>query len=356
MGQSSKQKVMVGLLSLVISGCGGGAGASGPKGEASGTPVKLQGAGASFPAPIYIQWFKNYRTAHPSVTIDYQSVGSGQGVKSFIDGTVDFGASDAAMSEEEVSKVPQGVVMIPMTAGSIAIAYNLEGVKDLKLSREAYSGIFLGKITKWDDPAIAKTNPGVKLPATPINVIVRMDSSGTTFVFTKHLSAISPEFAQSPGTNKMPNWPAAPTKSKGNEGVSSSLTTTPGSIGYIESAYAKKLNVALLENKSGEFVGPTAAAGAAALESAEMPSDLLAWLPDPEGKTSYPIVTYTWLLCYQKNADPKKADTIKEVIKYCLTTGQESSDSLGYIPIPKKTVDKILPAIDKIGYQAKAAE
>ncbi len=350
------QLVVASVACALLVGCGQKNG--GAQGQAAAGPaVKLQGAGASFPAVIYMQWFKNYKTAHPNTTIDYQSVGSGQGVKSFIDGTVDFGASDAAMNEDEVKQVPKdkGVVMIPMTAGSIAIAYNLEGVKDLKLSREAYSGIFLGKIKQWDDPAIAKTNPGAKLPSIPINVIVRMDSSGTTFVFTKHLSAINPEFAQGPGTNKMPNWPTG-TKSKGNEGVSASLTTTPGSIGYIEAAYAKKLNIAQLENKAGQYVTPTAAACEAALDSGEMPADLVAWVSDPDGKDAYPIVTYTWLLCYERYPDKTKADALKDVVKYCLTTGQESSDAMGYIPIPPKTVDKIMPALQKIGVETKAAE
>ncbi|MBF0558078.1 MAG: phosphate ABC transporter substrate-binding protein PstS, partial [Nitrospirae bacterium] len=169
--------------------------------------IKLQGAGASFPAPIYLKWFKAYSGSHRDVQIDYQSVGSGSGVKSVIDKTVDFGASDAAMTKEEMSKVDVGVQLLPLTAGSIVLAYNIEGVKELKLPRTVYPGIFLGKIKKWNDPLIAKANPGVKLPDAPINVVVRADSSGTTYVFTNHLSAISKDFAQSPGVNKMPNWP-----------------------------------------------------------------------------------------------------------------------------------------------------
>jgi ABC-type phosphate transport system substrate-binding protein len=200
--------------------------------------VKLNGAGASFPAPLYLKWFKNYNAAHPQVQIDYQSVGSGSGVKDVIDKTVDFGASDAAMTPQEIAKVEGGVQLLPMTAGSIVLAYNVEGVESLRLSRAAYAAIFLGKITRWDDPAIAATNPGVKLPASEINVVVRADSSGTSFVFSKHLSAISAEFAKSPGANKMPNWPVG-TRAKGNEGVAASLATTPGSIGYIEYGYAK---------------------------------------------------------------------------------------------------------------------
>src|SRR5271157_5147489 len=186
----------LGLAALLISAVAFNA-CSGNKGNS----VKLQGAGASFPAPLYLKWFKNYSTANPSVQVDYQSVGSGSGVKSFMDRTVDFAASDAAMKPEDIAKVEGGVQLLPMTAGSIVLAYNLPDVPNLRLSREDYTGIFLGKITKWNDPAIVKANPDATLPNAPINVIVRADGSGTTFVFTKHLAAISPEFAKNVGVN-----------------------------------------------------------------------------------------------------------------------------------------------------------
>src|SRR5262245_48689746 len=223
--------MMLVVASCICAGCSSGGSTGGVKVE--GEKVKLQGAGASFPAPLYAKWFKDYKTTNKGVLIDYQSVGSGQGVKSFIDGTVDFGASDAAMTADEIAKVNEGVVLLPLTAGTIVLAYNLEGVKDLKLSRDAYSGIFLGKITKWNDEAIRKTNPGANLPDKNVNVVVRSDSSGTTFVFSQHLSAISPEFAKSPGTNKLPSWPVG-TKSNGNEGETDSIKTTPGYIRYLQ--------------------------------------------------------------------------------------------------------------------------
>ncbi len=278
------------LSVLMLASCGG----------PSGNMVKLQGAGASFPAPLYSKWFKDYGAAHPNVQIDYQSVGSGSGIKSFTDKTVDFGASDAAMSPEEIARIDAGVQLLPMTAGGIVLTYNLEGVTDLKLSRQAYAGIFLGTVKQWNDPLIAKANPGLKLPAKPVNVVVRADSSGTTFVFTKHLSTISPEFAKSPGVNKMPNWPVG-TRSKGNEGVTAAIKTTPGSIGYIEYGYAvnQKMPMAKLENKSGEFIAPTAASCQAALVVDQVPDDLIIWASDPAAKDAYPIVTYTWLLCYK---------------------------------------------------------
>ena len=208
------------------------------EGNAKGGSVMLTGAGASFPAPLYNKWFKIYDTVHPDAKIDYQSVGSGAGVKAIIDKTVDFGASDAAMTPEEMAKVDAGVQLLPMTAGSIVLAYNLPGVDNLKLTREAYAGVFLGKIKKWTDKAIADANPGAKLPDRDINVVVRADGSGTTYVFTKHLSAISEDFAKSPGVNKQPNWPVG-TKAKGNEGVAGSIMSTPGSIGYLEYGYVK---------------------------------------------------------------------------------------------------------------------
>jgi phosphate transport system substrate-binding protein len=329
---------------MIVCGCGSKSG------------VKLQGAGASFPAPLYLKWFKDYRSGRPDVTVDYQSTGSGQGVKSMIDGTVDFGASDAAMTPEEVAKVQRGVVMLPMTAGEIVIAFNLEGIKELKLSREAYAGIFLGKITKWNDPSIVKHNPTAKLPDQPINVVVRADSSGTSYVFSKHLSAISPEFAQSPGTNKMPNWPVG-TKSKGNEGVTASLKTTPGSIGYVEYGYAKStaMPMAILENKDGAFVAPTTASGQAALASVTLSGNLVAWVPDPPGKDSYPIVTFTWLLCYKKYDDAKKLTALKDVIRYCLDKGQGSSEELGYLPLPENVVAKDRAALDQMSGGAMAS-
>jgi phosphate transport system substrate-binding protein len=335
--------------SLTVAGCGGGASADSP---AAAAEVKLQGAGASFPAPLYNKWFKAYSAEHKGVLVDYQSVGSGSGVKSVLDHTVDFGASDAAMKPEDMAMVEGGVQLFPMTAGSIVIAYNLKDVEGLQLSREAYSGVFLGKVKRWNDPLIAKTNPGVKLPDLPINVVVRADSSGTSFVFSKHLSAISPDFDKGVGTNTMPNWSVG-TKSKGNEGVTASIMTTPGSIGYIEYGYAKsqKVPFATLENKSGKFVAATTAAGQAALASAELPDDMIVWASDPDAADAYPIVTYTWLITYKKYADKNKAQAMQDLVKYGLTDGQKDAESLGYIPLPEKVVAKATTAVQNIAAQ-----
>src|SRR3974377_476483 len=274
------------LLATSLASCGGG----------TAHTVKLQGAGASFPAPLYLKWFKAYNGTHPNIQVDYQSIGSGGGVKSFMDRTVDFAASDAAMKPEDMAKVEGGVQLVPMTAGSIVLAYNVSELSNLRLSRDAYAGLFLGKVKNRNDPVMAKANPGAKLPHEPINVIVRADGSGTSFVFSQHLSAISPEFNRSVGVNTMPNWQVGP-KSKGNEGVTASLMTTPGSIGYVEYGYAhsQNLHMATLENKSGNYVAATTDSAKAALASAQLPADLIVWVSDPEGKDAYPIVTFTWM-------------------------------------------------------------
>jgi phosphate transport system substrate-binding protein len=317
--------------------------------SSSAEGVKLQGAGASFPAPLYNKWFKSYGENHPDVQVDYQSVGSGGGKKSVIDKTVDFGASDAAMTDEEMARVQGGVQLLPMTAGAIVIAYNVDGVSSLNLSRKAYAGIFLGKIKKWNDPAIVAANPGAKLPDLPINVVVRADGSGTSFVFSKHLSAVSEEFNKTVGTNTMPNWPVG-TKSKGNEGVTASLKSTPGSIGYVEYGYAnsQKLTFANLENKAGKYVAASTASGQAALASATLPDNLIAWNSDPDAADAYPIVTYTWLICYRKYPDAKKLAALQDLLKYSLTDGQKQAEALGYIPLPANVSSKALAAVQTI--------
>jgi len=332
------RSVMAVAIAISLASCGGGTGV--------GNAVKLQGAGASFPAPLYLKWFKTYNGSHPNVQVDYQSIGSGGGVKSFMDRTVDFAASDAAMKTEDMAKVEGGVQLVPMTAGSIVLAYNLDGVPSLRLSREAYSGIFLGKVTKWTDPIIAKENPGVKLPNEPVNLIVRADSSGTTFVFSQHLSTVSPEFAKSVGTNNMPNWPVG-TRSKGNEGVTASLLTTPGAIGYVEYGYAhsQNLHMATLENKSGNYVSATTDSAKAALASATLPPDLIVWVSDPDAKDAYPIVTFTWMILYKKYDNREKLDALKSLVAYGLTDGQKDSEALGYVPLPDAVVSRAQAAV-----------
>jgi len=240
-----------------------------------------------------------------------------------------------------------------MTAGEIVLAYNLpNGPKDLKLSREAYSKMFLGQITKWNDPVIAKANPGATLPDTGITVVRRADSSGTTFVFTQHLSAVSAAWKNGPGSGMTVNWPSTDkmVASPKNDGVAATIKQTPGAIGYIEYGFAKiaKLPMAWLENKAGQFVEPGLASGQAALASVTLPADFRAWLPDPDGAVAYPIVSYTWMLFYKKYSDPKMAEAIREVVKYCLTEGQKVSDEMGYIPLPSQVVEVVAKAANNI--------
>jgi phosphate transport system substrate-binding protein len=312
--------------------------------------VTLQGTGATFPAPLYQRWFTEYNKLHPEVQINYQALGSGAGIKQFQEGLVNFGASDAAMTDEEIAAVKDGVVLLPMTAGSIVLAYNLPGAPaELKLSRDAYVGIFLGKITSWNDPKIAATNPGVTLPDTKITPITRSDGSGTTFVFTQHLSAISDGWKKGPGTGKSVNFPVG-VGGKGNPGVTALIKQTPGAIGYVEYGYAKQtqMPMALLQNKSGAFVKADGESEKAALASVELPADLRAWITDPAAPTAYPIVTYTWLLCYKKYADTKVRDALKGVIQYGLTEGQKFSAELGYIALPPNVVTAVSKAVEQI--------
>ena len=312
--------------------------------------VTLQGTGATFPAPLYQKWFTEYNKAHPNVQINYQALGSGAGVKQFQEHLVDFGASDAAMTDEEMASVKDGVVLLPMTAGAIVLAYDLPDLPaDVKLSREAYVGIFLGKITSWNDPAITKVNPGVNLPDTKITVVSRSDGSGTTFVFTSHLSAISSDWKNGPGAGKSVNFPVG-VAGKGNPGVSALIKQTPGAIGYVEYGYAveAKMPMALLENKSGKYVKADLSTGKDALANVQLPENLRAWVTDPAGPDSYPIVTYTWLLCYKKYQNAKTLDALKSVIKYGLTQGQSFSADLGYIPLPGNVIDDDMKALDQI--------
>jgi phosphate transport system substrate-binding protein len=318
---------------------------------AGGANISLTGAGASFPAPLYQRWFADYNQKNPGVQITYQSVGSGAGVEQFTKGTVDFGASDTAMKDEEIAKVPteKGVVLLPVTAGSIVFAYNLPDVKTLQLPRAVYTDIFLGKIKKWNDPKIAAANKDVKLPDLPITVVHRSDGSGTTGVFTKHLSAISPEWKSKVGDGKTVQWPAG-TGAKGNEGVTAAVQQTPGAIGYVEYGYAKQNNIpmAALENKAGKFVEPTPEAASKTLAAVQLPENLRAFIPDPEGADSYPIVSYTWILAYKDYTDDNKAKAVRDMINWSLTDGQKLSAELGYVPLPAEVVTKVKAAAEKI--------
>lgn len=334
----------------------GGSSTAGSDKLALNQNVRLLGAGATFPAPLYQRWFADLNKEYPKVQINYQGNGSGAGVEQFTKGIVDFGASDVAMKDDEIQKVgDKGVIMLPMTAGSIVLAYNLPEVTgELKLPRQVYTDIFLGKIKKWNDPAIAKANPDVKLPDQNITVAYRSDGSGTTGVFTKHLSAISPEWKTKVGEGKTVQWPTG-TGAPKNDGVAALIKQNKGTIGYVEYGYAAKnqLKFASLENKAGKFVAPNDQSAAKTLEAVELPENLRAFITDPEGADSYPIVTYTWMLVHKKYSDPAKAKAIEAMIEYGLTNGQKVSTDLGYVPLPTKVVDKVASTADGISADYK---
>jgi phosphate transport system substrate-binding protein len=321
----------------------------------SGDDITLQGSGATFPAPLYKRWFLEYYRAHPEVRINYTPIGSGAGIRQFTSGLVSFGASDAGMSKKEIDKLPpdfDGVRLLPMTAGSIVLSYNLPGVAEtVRLSRKAYLGIFLREITDWDHPDIARCNPGVRLPATPVTVVTRADSSGTTYAFTNHLAAVGKAVGTpwGPGVDKSVRWPES-IAAQGNDGVAALIQLTPGALGYLEFGYAElaHLPMAALENKAGRYITAGQETGLKALAGARIPPDLQVKVPDPANPEAYPIVTYTWLLCRGRYRDAQEAETLKKVIAYGLDEGQKVSADLGYIPLPPDVVGKVRAALDTI--------
>lgn len=332
--------------------------------------VLLVGSGASFPALIYQSWFIRLNQQIPALRVNYQSLGSGAGVEQFSQGTVDFGASDVAMTDAEIAAVDGGVRLLPMTAGSIGLVYNLPGEggpkdagpKDagpgevgpdgvsLRLSRSTYTDIFLGRITRWDDPAIAITNPRLALPPLPITVVHRADGSGTTAVLTQHLSAISDRWHTAIGTGKSVDWPDTGTfvGAKGNEGVTTQVLQTPGALGYVDYSYAitNDLAMAALENRAGEFVAPTPASAQATLEAVPLPANLRRQITDPPGAASYPLVTYTWLLVHAHYDDPLQAQALEMVVEFGLNQGQTVAPILGYVPLPMAVRQQVAAVAD----------
>ncbi|WP_406828908.1 phosphate ABC transporter substrate-binding protein PstS [Microbulbifer sp. ARAS458-1] len=356
------------LTATMITACSGGSSdgksssdSTGGDKSSSGGNVQLNGSGASFPFPIYSKWFKDFSRKEGGIRVDYQAKGSGAGIQDFINGVVDFAASDAAMKEDEIAKVQKGAVLLPMTAGEVVLAYNLQGVSELKLPRDVYPDIFLGKIDRWNDPKIAAANPGVELPDTKITVVTRSDSSGTSYVFTGHLSAVNADFKSAVGQAKAPNWPNSANfvKAPKNDGIAAQIKQTPGAIGYVEYGFAKLtgLPVAQLQNKAGAFVSPGPEAGVAALASAKFPQatlpgteipNLIVWVNDPEGANAYPIASFTWLLVYA-DQDDEKAAAMQKLVEYMLSDeAQDQADSLGYIPLPQNVRAKVREAAKHI--------
>jgi phosphate transport system substrate-binding protein len=314
----------------------------------------LRGAGATFPAPLYSAWIKAYSATTPLVRIDYEAVGSGEGVRKFLAREVEFAASDAALSDEQMAAVDNGVRLVPATAGMVVLAYNLRNLNGpLKLSREAYVDLLAGKITRWNDPRIQVLNPGLPLPNLNVTIVSRQDSSGTTYALTNHLSAVSAEWRdRGPGAGKLVDWPGNAMAVRGNEGVASRIKMSEGAIGYVEYGFAKRLGLPVvhLQNKAGAFVEPSLNSGQAALAAnvGQIPSNLRVFLPDPEGQESYPIVTFTWLLLHDQYPDQQKGAALKGFVTWALTDGQRYSGDEGYIPLPDGVATLARAAVDRV--------
>lgn len=319
---------------------------------AADSTVLLNGAGATFPYPMYSKWFNVYHQEHADVQINYQSIGSGGGIRQVLAGTVDFGASDGPMTDQQIDQFKQqrgmGILHFPTVLGADVPSYNIQGVTgELNFTQKALAGIYLGTITKWNDPEITKANPGVNLPAADIVVIHRSDGSGTTYIWTDFLSKISDEWKNKVGRNTSVNWPVG-LGGQGNEGVSGLVKQMPNSIGYIELIYALQNNISFgkVQNAAGKFVkADLASVTAAAASVKEMPNDFRVSITNAPGAAAYPVSSFTWLLVPEKIPDGSKRDAIKGFLKWMMTDGQKYTEALSYAPLPKAVVAKEMKAI-----------
>jgi len=323
------------------------------KTDQNGPSLTVSGAGSSFAAPIF-KWIEVYGAEHSDLGLSYASVGSGEGIERFLAGGSDIGATDAPLRPAEAAAIKGQFVQIPVTAGMIAITYNLPGVRaPLNLPRDVYADIFLGKIDRWSDPRIAAANPGVDLPHKLIQVVARSDGSGTTFAFTNHLSAISADWAKGPGVGKLVDWPGGAMVAGGNEGVAQRVKITEGAIGYVEAGFAQRLHLPLawLENRAGGLIAPNAETGRRALAggSDAVPEDLALIITDPAGARSYPIVTYTWALLRKAYDSPGKTEAVRQLMRWALTDGQSYAEGLWYVPLPDNVVQGALRELRLVG-------
>ena len=356
MAQHKNMKFQIGALLMVVSfvftlaGCT----KSGPGG---GGEVRMQGAGATFPNPIYQKWFSEYNRSRPDVKFDYQSIGSGGGIKQITERTIDFGGSDAPMKDEDLSKLKGEVLHIPTVLGAVVLTYNLPSVSaPLKFTPEAIAGIYLGTVKKWNDPLIASANEGVTLPDAAVTVVRRSDGSGTTFVFTDYLSKVSADWKSKVGAGTAVSWPVGEGE-KGNEGVTGRVKQTPNSLGYVELIYAEqnKLPVASIKNSAGAFVRPAldsitaAAAGAAG----QIPDDLRVSITNSPGANAYPISSFTYLLVYKEQADQAKGKALVDFLWWATHDGQQMARDMNYAPLPQEVVQKAEQKIRSITQQGK---
>jgi len=322
----------------------------------AGAQTLINGAGATFPYPIYSKWFDAYTKVDPEARFNYQSIGSGGGIKQISSRTVDFGASDGPMTDEQLKGAPGELFHIPTVLGADAATYNLPGSPKLKFTPDVLADIFLGKISKWNDPRLAAENPGVSLPSTPIVVVHRSDGSGTTYIWVDYLSKVSPEWQQKVGRGTSVNWPVG-LGGKGNEGVAGQVKSTPGALGYVELAYAvqNKLPVGLVKNAAGKFVEPTieSTTAAAAGAARTMPADFRVSLTNPSGDDAYPIASFTWLLVYKEQPNEIKGRAIVKFLWWMSHEGQKMAPDLHYAPLPAPIVKQIEAKIKEINYQGK---
>jgi len=329
---------------LAVASCSGNMGSSGE--------VRLQGAGATFPNPLYQKWLSEYGKLNANIKIDYQSIGSGGGIKQIQARTVDFGASDAPMTDAELKASPGELIHIPTVLGAVALTYNLQSIpKPLRFSPDVIADIFLGKITKWNDPRIKADNPDASLPSADITVVHRAEASGTSFVFSDYLSKVSPDWKQKVGADKSPNWPVGQ-GGKGNEGVTGQIKQQPNTIGYVELAYAaqNKLPVALIKNAGGNFVEPSidAITAAAAASAATTPDDLRVSITNASGANAYPISSYTYILAYKSQQDEIKGKAIVDFLWWGIHEGEKFAKDLQYAPLPDEIVKRAEAKINSI--------
>jgi phosphate transport system substrate-binding protein len=341
-------RATAGLLAILAFGLGLPA-----PGWAQSQKVVLQGAGATFPALLYKKWIGVYTGQNPDVAIDYRDVGSGEGVRRFLDQKVDFGASDGALTDEQMARVKAGARLVPTTGGMVVLAYNLPGLDGpLRLSRDVYADIFLRRIVKWNDARIRAINPGLALPNWSIAIAARRDSSGTTFALSNHLSAISQDWRQGPGVGYTIDWSGRAMLARGNEGVAGLVKVSEGAIGYMEYGFARRLGLrtAWLQNKAGQYIAPSDRTGQAAFASnvGQMPANLRLFLPDPEGEESYPIVSLSWLLLYEQYPDPQKSAALKRFVTWALSLGQSYGTEMGYIALPGDVASLARAAVERI--------
>jgi phosphate transport system substrate-binding protein len=311
----------------------------------------LNGAGATFPYPIYSKWFSEYHKAHSDVQVNYQSIGSGGGIRQVLAGTVDFGASDGPMTDEQLGQAKVKILHIPTVLGAVVPAYNIPGVTgDVKFTPEALAGIFLGKITSWNDKALTAANPGVNFPNQPIVVIHRSDGSGTSYIFTDYLSKVSADWKNGPGKGTSVKWPVG-LGGKGNEGVAGMIRQMEGSIGYVELIYAlqNKITYGSMKNPAGDFVKASLESVTTAAASVKnMPADFRVSITNAPGKGAYPISSFTWLLIPTKSQDPNKGKILTDLLNWCETDGQKLTADLSYAPLPDTVVAKVKEAIKQV--------